>query len=94
MTHTPGPWIIGIDDEPAEGLKGIEINTDDGKTNIGYVMAQEIDYYTPVDRANAAIICATPEMLEALKEAHPYITSDIIRAKVGNIIIKATGENV
>src|SRR5579859_1340843 len=77
--HTPTPWEVGIDDEPADGVKGIEINADDGKTNIGYVMAQEIDHYTPVDRANATFIChavnSYVELIECLKLAHVFLDS-------------------
>ena len=71
--HTPGPWEIGLDDEPMDGVKGIEINGDDGKITIAYVMAQEITHYTPIDRANARFIVTACnshyELLEELERA-------------------------
>lgn len=75
-----------VDEEDHEGLP-VFINGDPFDT-IAVVIARDGCH------GNALLIATAPEMLEALKEAHPYITSDIVRAKVGNIIVKATGENV
>jgi hypothetical protein len=41
--------------------------------------------------ANARLIAKAPEMLEALKDAYPYIADDALRERVGNLIADATG---
>jgi hypothetical protein len=40
--------------------------------------------------ANARLIAAAPELLEALKTAHAHIADDVLRASIGNLIAKAT----
>ena len=47
--------------------------------------------------ANAAHIvkCVNlhDELVEALKDAHPYITSDALRSAIGDLIVKAEATN-
>jgi hypothetical protein len=33
------------------------------------------------------------ELVEALKDVHPYITSDALRATIGDLIVKAEATN-
>ena len=42
---------------------------------------------------NARLIAAAPAMLEGLKDAHPFISCDIMRAKIGKLIINLEGES-
>jgi hypothetical protein len=92
MSHTPGPWKV------AENLFGntasyevyANVETKSGKG--GYTRICQI---TPRDqKANARLIAAAPEMLEALENclgfvvAHPQLTEDL-----RNLIAKARGES-
>ena len=36
-------------------------------------------------------ITSPVELIEALKDAHPHIADDYLRARIGNLITKATG---
>jgi hypothetical protein len=57
--HTPGPWAVGPDLEVFYALNGVEITRPLKLTS----MAGR----TEEDRANARLIAAAPELLEALK---------------------------
>lgn len=46
----------------------------------------------PEYKYNARLIEAAPKMLEALKDIHPHIADDNLRAEIGNIIMKAEGK--
>ena len=62
--HTPGPWQIGknfgsvVCDTPVPGISG----SDDTEYYGGHLIAES------VTEANARLIAAAPELLEALKE--------------------------
>ena len=62
--HTPGPWQIGknfgsvVCDTPVPGIRG----SDDTEYYGGHLIAES------VTEANARLIAAAPELLEALKE--------------------------
>lgn len=45
----------------------------------------------PMAVANARLIDAAPELLEALKDAYPYIDNPHLRLKIGAVISKAMG---
>lgn len=60
--HTPGPWRIGngsfiISDHPAPGITG----SDDVQYYGGHLICES------VSQANARLIAAAPDLLEALK---------------------------
>lgn len=89
--HTPGPWAIG------DNTKQIYNH------GIAYFIAGEKHEEIatlPVwggsamdeQRANAHLIATAPELLEALVGVHPYIADDIVRKRVGRLIMKARGE--
>ena len=58
-THTPAPWIAEIDEEK----KYFQINSD------MHAICTNSFCYEPFNRANARLIAAAPELLEALIEA-------------------------
>ena len=64
VTHTPGPWTIGRTDFDNAG-EVIEINAPDG-TSVAHVLSS--DEITEAERADAFLIAAAPELLEALKQ--------------------------
>lgn len=68
MNSTPGPWIVGETVKCNRGIRAIPI-----ENNEGYVIA-EAEYMRDHKglrertQANARLIAAAPELLEALKE--------------------------
>ena len=81
--HTPGPWIING-------------NKIDGN---GYHLASVNSHSTTEGRANAQLIAAAPELIEALElcRSHMYEhasnTQDGAFDKLCSAIAKATGES-
>ena len=80
--HTPGPWFI---DKVNEGQWDVCHECDDencwtvihqATTEIGNVE----DRLTDEDKANARLISAAPELLEALLDALPYV-EDVLSNK-------------
>lgn len=70
--HTPGPWIA-IRSIPVEGYDGWYLKAQPNHTMRGFT--QEIGWVNGGDEntANARLIAAAPEMLEALKHARDQI---------------------
>lgn len=67
MKHTPGPWVVTVDGGSAI-IK--EVN---GTGSAGYrcticQISERSEYLTDRDKANAHLIAAAPEMLEALED--------------------------
>ncbi len=59
MKHTPGPWKVA---------KGMAIETADGKVAVGSAGPRACGpYFVTECEANAALIAAAPELLQALK---------------------------
>ena len=83
---TPGPWSFYTEPQPngcpIVGAKGLMIAQ----------LAHSINYNDQAETAiaNARLIAAAPELLEALKTAHAHIADDVLRASIGNLIAKAT----
>jgi hypothetical protein len=105
--HTPAPWLQSWDCDPPTGsdasLKydGFEVVNDEGWP-IAFVPIHFV--FPPVrsqmnkremdwDEAstNLRLISSAPELLEALKDAYPYIDNDHLRARIGAAIAKAEG---
>ncbi len=59
MAHTPGPWDVVLVFNSAQDTVGIEIYQDDGS----HIACRSGD---PEAKANARLIAAAPELLEAL----------------------------
>lgn len=69
--HTPGPWSIR-EGEGKDNTKWIDGN--DGLV-LAYVSDKNLKD-TSLRDANAQLIAAAPELLEALKEVHKYLCDD------------------
>lgn len=68
MSHTPGPWK-----EVRDCLNSTDIRAKKDAL-VAYVVANEDgDNLTDEDHANARLISAAPDLLEALKVAHAQI---------------------
>ena len=79
--RTPGLWVA-VDGRilPVNyALKGAPIATVHSRLKEG------------MQDANAALLAASPEMLDALKDAHSHIADDALRTRIGNLIAKAEG---
>lgn len=65
--HTPGPWIFGFGETQELGhVLAVGINTGPNCTPV--CVLSPADRTTELDRANARLIAAAPELLEALQE--------------------------
>jgi hypothetical protein len=82
MTHTPGPWTLhrGYD---RYGVAGAN------RENVAQVMCHS--GFFPGD-ANARLIAAAPDMLEALKAIEPSISNRQKLAQARAAIAKAEGK--
>ena len=93
MTHTPGPWRNPW--ELPEGLPDEDYDTitnDSGEIVIG--VGWYDGRYLAVSRENAALICAAPDLLEALTAAENALAiaasyRDVTRAPDGDRINSA-----
>ena len=85
MSHEPGPWILG-------GCSWRMITTPDGYVGVGFIA--DVDTL-----ANARLICAAPDLLEALEDLLIRVADDeeygpehaITKARAA--IAKARGES-
>ena len=71
MKHTPGPWFLSPDeheDEPFNGAWNITV------PNRTIASVAPYDFADDTNEANARLIAAAPEMLEALKDALAYFS--------------------
>ena len=96
-THTPGPWLAG---KPSSGVGWPVVQLAVGRLicNINYVQRNQIDPGVPGDRvfnaesaANARLIAAAPDLLDALK--HCVIERSEWLEEARAAIAKATGED-
>lgn len=81
--HTPGPWVIG---EISHKKQHVEIDAPFGDPTLGcaawsglarvYGCNDDKNAGSNVMEANARLIAAAPELLEALLVAHKRITED------------------
>ena len=101
MKHTPGPWDVYIHDEWSNYYGNISHNWQENGMNYTRTIATILKYASEEERqANASLIAAAPELLEALQSCIKCLTMDsdmeedfspeITLAK--NAIKKATGE--
>lgn len=88
--HTPTPWQMKITDTCAEqtglimGAGGLSQVCDTGIAYWHNAQARGVDCADIVDqcKADAALICAAPELLEALKGLMLWAMEDSIAAKL------------
>lgn len=97
-THTPGPWIVT--DVPTDSQRWFDVEnvTPDGEAD--YVIARVwADASVLPAEANAHLIAAAPELLEALKvfmtcyPAAITALSDEMRQRIEGAIAKAEGRS-
>lgn len=96
--HTPGPWIAGYGATHEIGqIFGVGINTEPDWTPVCVV--SPADSTNDIDRANACLIAAAPDLLEALQSF--VVAADRVSAepatwlgKARAAIAKATGGEV
>ena len=69
--HTPGPWKV-IPYTNQHGVETTAISSDDDMRNITYALP----YNSPQAEANARLIAAAPDLLEALKYARRFLKPD------------------
>ena len=67
MTHTPGPWQGGLQISSSKGSNIIAHIQTRTKKLSGYSNANGVYHYEAL--ANAQLIAAAPDLLEALKES-------------------------
>ena len=84
--HTPGPWRVA----PAALYANGGINVDAVNTNqyVCHVAGAGPDARA---HADAVLIAASPELLDALKDAYPHIADDALRQRIGALIAKTEG---
>lgn len=90
--HTPGPWMVGYGEAVGIGeIYGVGIDTEPDWTPVCMLSLSE--KVNEVDEANARLIAAAPDLLEACEtalyviNANAYRTRDTLRAAIA----KATG---
>ena len=97
--HTPGPWVLGDSDLYCSSLS-VHCGTRQGHTTICRMVSLEYGVGIGEVEANARLISAAPELLEALQSAHMAligythqneITHNALE-KARAAICKATGE--
>ena len=103
MKHTPGPWITraGETNDKYGRTLGVVVDesNNDGVSKAVCYVSPESDI-TDEDVANAKLIAAAPELLEALKELQAYANKTIgnhgpiaMWSKVREAIAKTEGTN-
>lgn len=85
MTHTPGPWI----------RMGVNVRTND--STIRFVQSIEVGKHPDEVIANANLVAAAPDLLEALELAREYLITiahdenHVVLQKIKEAIAKAKG---
>lgn len=93
MEHTPGPWTVGpVFDNDGEPEIIVEHKTPFGNLVVACALSGLVG-----QEANARLIAAAPELLEALQLADAmlegaHMNADVVCKKVKAPIAKATGE--
>jgi hypothetical protein len=85
MTHTPGPWIL----EDSDTHNKVFVSSKDKMTRI--VSFGPRENWDKVDEANASLVAAAPELLEALQaiadlNCHVSIQNGIVTFEDGGAL--------
>ncbi len=83
--HTPGPW-----DFEAEPGYGVYVGNDDG--NVAEVLCDQVRITDPIAIANARLIAAAPDLLEALEALVERGTDSPLHQAAERAIANAKGE--
>lgn len=77
---TPGPWFCGDEDEDIAGVQYVDVHAgtygDPSYRSVAHVEAGFDDDFLPLDEethANAHLIAAAPELLEALQALAAFV---------------------
>ena len=92
MSHTPGPWEIESSFDP--GYKSISAQKHTALAQVVWCMEDEDR--SPECEANAHLIAAAPELLEALEKVFTVMNDDMpvgLRKVCYEAIAKARGES-
>jgi len=88
-THTPAPWNIGEPDEQTkiDGTVGINADGWSNFARVVWLMSEDefMLHNSPICEANARLIAAAPELLEALEREVKYLNgvAALIEARNG-----------
>lgn len=75
--YTPGPWVANV--YPPDRYAYIDANVGGEEKPVGHVFGRDGDEDEfAVRDANARLICAAPDMLEALKELSRYFAGEYV----------------
>jgi hypothetical protein len=90
MTHTPGPWVVGDDDDNGQVI------VDGPSYSICRCHHHCVGTIELEMRANAHLIAAAPDLLAMLKHAEMLISGEFphswpIHSKIAAAIAKAEG---
>lgn len=88
--YTPGEWIVN---EKASG----HVRTKDGRgiaTTMGYSTNMDNGEHIIENQANAVLISAAPDLLEALEKVMPYIGNfpSFLQDEIKSALTKATNQ--
>lgn len=90
--HTPGPWKVG------NSHSNYIINHQYGDGSWGYLMSLSSVVHGEAEEANAKLIAAAPELLEALERVSTFFESSEsysqewrLKQELGLVIAKARG---
>lgn len=92
--HTPAPWVARIDEI---GVDVFQSKSGFGITQIGnYDELRKANYPIEIAEANAKLIAAAPELLEALRSARALLSVQGIteESRIGGIQMKDINEAI
>ena len=90
--HTPGPWLY---DDESEVIS-TDARLEGSKAEIAEVVTSYYGPFAAEQQANARLIAAAPDLLEALREADKCMSGlydgSEVQARIRAAIAKATGK--
>lgn len=94
--HTPGPWTINDARDGQSVLFQIESSVQADKPEVIVAMLDDGNTSVSEQRANAHLIAAAPELLDAVKDLRDYLAEyepdgGELAQRVAQIIAKAEG---